>query len=91
MVAGSSAAPYLGYHIGAPFARQGYMREALGRCCAGVRSLRLHRVEANIHSPQNRASIALVKRLAFDEKGIRAAISRSAGGGAITSGGPAGR
>src|SRR4029077_20410849 len=69
IVAGRFRSAYLGYHIGAPFARQGHMREAL---CAVLRlafgPLRLHRVEANIQ-PHNRASIALVKRLGFRREG----------------------
>ena len=69
IVAGKFRSAYLGYHIGAPFARQGYMREALEavlRLAFGA--LRLHRVEANIQ-PQNRASIALVKSLGFRREG----------------------
>jgi len=69
IVAGRFRSAYLGYHIGAPFARQGYMREALVvvlRVAFGP--LRLHRVEANIQ-PHNRASIALVKGLGFRREG----------------------
>ena len=69
IVAGRFRSAYLGYHIGARFARQGYMREALGavlRLAFGA--LRLHRVEANIQ-PRNRASIALVKSLGFRREG----------------------
>jgi [ribosomal protein S5]-alanine N-acetyltransferase len=69
IVRGRFRSAYLGYHIGAPFARQGYMREAL---IAALRTvfgqLRLHRVEANIQ-PGNVASIRLVKGLGFRREG----------------------
>ena len=69
IVAGKFRSAYLGYHIGAPFARQGYMREALRAALRlAFGPLRLHRVEANIQ-PHNRASIALVKRLGFRREG----------------------
>jgi len=69
IVAGKFRSAYLGYHIGAPFARQGYMREALEAVLRlGFGPLRLHRVEANIQ-PRNRASIALVKSLGFRREG----------------------
>ena len=61
---------YMGYYIGAPFAGQGYMREALGLALDhAFGPLRLHRVEANIQ-PGNRASIALVRRLGFTREGF---------------------
>ena len=66
---GNFRSAYLGYHIGAPFARQGYMREALTavlRLAFG--RLRLHRLEANIQ-PRNHASIRLVKSLGFHREG----------------------
>lgn len=60
---------YLGYHIGAPHARQGYMAEALGLALThGFGPLRLHRLEANVR-PENGASIALVRRLGFTCEG----------------------
>jgi ribosomal-protein-alanine N-acetyltransferase len=69
IVGGKFRSAYLGYHIGAPFARQGYMREALGVVLhLAFGRLRLHRVEANIQ-PRNRASIALVKHLGFRREG----------------------
>jgi [ribosomal protein S5]-alanine N-acetyltransferase len=60
---------YLGYEIGAPFARQGYMTEALELALhyAFVR-LKLHRLEANIQ-PENQPSLALVARLGFTREG----------------------
>lgn len=60
---------YLGYQIGAPFAGQGYMTEGLDLALRhAFRTLRLHRLEANIQ-PENAASIALVKRLGFRLEG----------------------
>ena len=60
---------YLGYEIGAPFARQGYMTEALELALhyAFVR-LKLHRLEANIQ-PENQPSLALAARLGFRLEG----------------------
>jgi len=69
IVGGRFRSAYLGYHIGEPFARRGYMREALTLALAFVFGrLRLHRVEANIQ-PHNRPSIRLVKRLGFRREG----------------------
>jgi ribosomal-protein-alanine N-acetyltransferase len=69
IVGGKFRSAYLGYHIGAPYARQGYMREALAAALALVFGpLRLHRVEANIQ-PRNRASIRLVRSLGFRREG----------------------
>ena len=66
---GAFQSAYLGYHIGAPFARQGYMREGLALVLDyAFRQLRLHRLEANIQ-PENVASIALVQRLGFRREG----------------------
>ncbi len=61
---------YLGYWIGAPFAQQGYMREGLALALDhAFRSLRLHRLEANIQ-PANTASIQLVESLGFRREGF---------------------
>ena len=61
---------YLGYYVGARFARQGYMTEALQLMLEYTfERLRLHRVEANIQ-PENVASIALVKRAGFVREGF---------------------
>jgi len=69
IVGGKFRSAYLGYHIGAPFARQGYMREALEAVLGRVFGpLRLHRIEANIQ-PRNRASIRLVQGLGFRREG----------------------
>ena len=65
IVRGAFRSAYLGYQIGAPWTRQGYMTEALGLALAyGFRTLGLHRLEANIQ-PDNVPSIALVRRLGF--------------------------
>lgn len=69
IVRGKFQSGYLGYYIGATYARQGYMSEALQLMLAFVfRRLRLHRVEANIQ-PSNRASIRLVKTAGFRREG----------------------
>ncbi len=66
---GNFHSAYLGYWIGAPFAGQGYMTEALSLLLRhAFVQLRLHRIEANIQ-PQNEASIALVRRLGFRREG----------------------
>ncbi|HEU5190838.1 MAG TPA: GNAT family protein [Methylomirabilota bacterium] len=70
IVRGVFKSGYLGYQIGAPYARRGYMTEALAltlRIAFG--RLSLHRVEANIQ-PGNRASIALVRRAGFRREGL---------------------
>jgi [ribosomal protein S5]-alanine N-acetyltransferase len=70
IVRGAFKSGYLGYQIGAPFARRGYMTEALALTLkVAFGPLRLHRVEANIQ-PGNRASIALVRRAGFRREGL---------------------
>jgi [ribosomal protein S5]-alanine N-acetyltransferase len=60
---------YLGYYVGAPYSRQGYMSEAIELTLKyAFEKLRLHRLEANIQ-PGNRASIAMVKRAGFIREG----------------------
>ena len=60
---------YLGYFVGAPFAGQGYMTEAIQLILRyAFKQLRLHRLEANIQ-PGNIASIALVRRAGFVREG----------------------
>jgi len=79
IVAGNFGSAYLGYHIGAPFARQGYMREGLSAALRlAFGPLRLHRVEANIQ-PRNRASIRLVKGLGFRREGFSRRYLKIAG------------
>jgi [ribosomal protein S5]-alanine N-acetyltransferase len=70
IVRGNFQSAYVGYQIGAPFARQGYMTEALALALAvAFGRLRLHRVEANIQ-PGNIPSIALVRRAGFRREGL---------------------
>ena len=69
IVRGAFHSAYLGYWIGAPFSRQGYMRVGLNAVinhCFDAHHL--HRLEANIQ-PDNAASIALVKGLGFRREG----------------------
>ncbi|HSS48930.1 MAG TPA: GNAT family protein [Thermoanaerobaculia bacterium] len=79
IVRGIFQGAYLGYQIGAPFARQGYMTEGLGLVLhyAFVR-LKLHRLEANIQ-PGNQPSLALVKRLGFRREGLSPRYLKIAG------------
>jgi ribosomal-protein-alanine N-acetyltransferase len=56
---------YLGYYVGAQYAGQGHMTEAIQLMLRyAFKDLKLHRLEANIQ-PGNIASIALVKRAGF--------------------------
>jgi ribosomal-protein-alanine N-acetyltransferase len=59
----------LGYWIGEPYAKQGYMNEAAGLVCDfAFRALKLNRVEAGC-LPANEPSKRLLKRLGFNEEG----------------------
>ncbi len=61
---------FMGYWIGQPYRRQGFMTEALRLAMDyAFDDLDLHRVEANI-IPSNAASIALIKRLGFRLEGL---------------------
>src|ERR1051325_7558898 len=61
---------YLGHHMGAEFAGQGYMTEAIALVLRyAFVKLKLRRVEANIQ-PGNVPSIALVKRAGFVKEGF---------------------
>jgi [ribosomal protein S5]-alanine N-acetyltransferase len=67
---GSLQSAYLGYAIGKPYARHGYMREGIELVLRrAFLALRLHRVEANIQ-PGNRASIALARGAGFRREGF---------------------
>ena len=67
---GSLQSAYLGYAIGKPYARHGYMREGLELVLRrAFLNLRLHRIEANIQ-PGNRASIALARGGGFRREGF---------------------
>ena len=58
-----------GYMVGKPYLRRGYATEALQLILRfAFRTLKLHRVEANIQ-PDNVASLALVKRAGFKLEG----------------------
>jgi ribosomal-protein-alanine N-acetyltransferase len=70
IVRGPLQSAYLSYYVGAPYARQGLMTEALLLLLRhAFVNLRLHRVEANIQ-PTNRPSIALVRRCGFELEGF---------------------
>jgi ribosomal-protein-alanine N-acetyltransferase len=76
---GPLCSAYVGYSIGAPYARQGAMAEALGLVLDhAFGPLALHRIEANIQ-PNNIASIALVRRLGFTHEGFSRRYLRIAG------------
>jgi ribosomal-protein-alanine N-acetyltransferase len=67
---GNFQSAYLGYSILPPHGERGYMTEALQLALRhAFRTLRLHRVEANIE-PGNDASIALVRRAGFTREGF---------------------
>ncbi len=67
---GGFQSAYLGYQVGAPFAGQGYMTEAMQLVLRyAFERMKLHRLEANIQ-PHNAASIALVKRAGFSKEGF---------------------
>ena len=70
---------FLGYWTGAPHVRRGYMTEALQLALRhAFRTLKLHRVEANI-IPRNKASKALVKRAGFTREGLSRRYLKIAG------------
>lgn len=69
IVRGPFRSAYMGYQVFAPFARQGYMTDAMPLMLRLVFGrLRLHRVEANIQ-PSNAPSLALVTRAGFIREG----------------------
>jgi [ribosomal protein S5]-alanine N-acetyltransferase len=70
---------YLGYWVGAPYARHGYMTEGLALALShAFQVLGLHRVEANI-MPRNRPSLALVRRAGFRREGYSPRYLKIAG------------
>lgn len=69
----------LGYWIGAPFARQGIMTDAVKLIVGfAFRKLALHRLEAAC-LPDNEASIALLRRSGFEPEGLARGYLRIAG------------
>ena len=67
---GNFQSGYLGYAIGAEHRGRGYMTEALQLALRhAFRTLRLHRLEANVE-PGNEASLALVRRAGFTREGF---------------------
>lgn len=67
---GVTQACTLGYWVGAPFSRQGYMSGALAAIVPYVFDhLRLHRIEAAC-LPHNEASIRLLERSGFAREGL---------------------
>ncbi len=70
---------YLGFYAGAPYAGRGYMGEGMQLLLRHVfRTLKLHRVEANVQ-PGNARSIALIKRSGFRREGISPRYLKIAG------------
>lgn len=70
IVRGFFQSVYLGYYIFEPFARCGYMTEGLQLAVKhAFDQMKLHRVEANIQ-PENKASIALVRKCGFRNEGF---------------------
>ena len=66
---GVAQAGSIGYWVGAPFARQGYMTAALRALIPfGFGALRLHRLEAAC-IPNNDASIGLLEKTGFKREG----------------------
>lgn len=79
VVHGCFQSAYLGYWVGAPFARCGYLSEGVSLAVRyAFKTLRLHRVEANIQ-PDNAASIALVRRCGFRLEGYSPRYLKIAG------------
>jgi ribosomal-protein-alanine N-acetyltransferase len=76
---GNLKSAYLGYWIGARYAGQGYMTEALDLVLSyAFENLRLHRIEANIQ-PENASSRALVVRIGFRIEGFSPRYLKVAG------------
>lgn len=79
IVRGPAQSAYPGYWIGAPYAKQGYMTEALPLALShAFQVLGLHRVEANI-MPMNRPSLALVRHAGFHREGYSPRYLKIAG------------
>ncbi len=79
IIMGPFQSAFLGYWTGAPHVRRGYMTEALQLALRhAFRTLKLHRLEANI-IPRNKASKALVKRAGFAREGLSRRYLKIAG------------
>ena len=65
---GVAQAGSLGYWIGAPYARKGYMTAAVRALIPSLRTLRLHRLEAAC-IPANVASVRLLEKTGFRREG----------------------
>ena len=70
IIHGNLNSAFVGYYVGARFARQGYMTEALALTLRfAFQRLRLNRLEANIQ-PRNLSSKSLVRRAGFVREGM---------------------
>ncbi len=79
IVRGAFQSGYLGYYSFTPHAGEGYMAGGLMLVLAeAFRTLRLHRVEANIQ-PTNARSMALVERAGFAREGYSRRYVKIAG------------
>ena len=76
---GPAQSASLGYWIGAPFARQGYMREAIGGIVRhAFGPMDLSRIEAAC-LPENAASRGVLERSGFKYEGVAQAYLQIAG------------
>jgi [ribosomal protein S5]-alanine N-acetyltransferase len=76
---GVSQSATLGYWIGEPYARKGYMSNALELVSQySFNDLALHRLEAAC-LPHNQASISLLKKSKFEQEGIAKSYLKIAG------------
>jgi ribosomal-protein-alanine N-acetyltransferase len=79
IVRGAFRSAYLGYYGFAELAGRGYMSDGLSLALrVGFRSLRLHRIEANVQ-PANAPSITLVRRGGFTREGYSRRYVKIAG------------
>jgi ribosomal-protein-alanine N-acetyltransferase len=79
IVRGAFQSAYVGYYAFAPLAGEGYMTEAFALALDfAFRTVRLHRVEANVQ-PGNQRSLALVERLGFAREGFSRRYVKIAG------------
>ena len=79
IVRGFFQSAYLGYCVGQPFARQGFMTEGMKLVTRyAFAEMKLHRLEANIQPP-NLPSIALVKKCGFRKEGFSPRYLKIAG------------